>query len=171
MSIIKMDSVKPLPSEGSHNAVLAATYSLGLQPGYDGDKPKFKHAYVFELADKVPSGDLAGQPHAVNMIITDSLHEKSRLSSVIKALRGSGLTAQETQAGFDPESLVGSGCTVITGCRERAGGTVASIESILKRDPALPKLVPARDWSKAPEWVKRLQDQRLDKPKATDNAA
>jgi len=163
MSLIKLANDRIVCPEGPHDAVLSAVFSLGLQPGYDGEKPKAKHTYIFELADRIPNGSLAGQPYVVSIIMTDSLHEKSRLFSAVKALRG-GLTAQDTQAGtFDPASMVGLCCTLVTANQVRAGKTVANIESIFKRDPSLPKLVPTKDWTTIPDWVQRLRAQSLDK--------
>lgn len=168
MTLIKISNDRIVCPEGPHDAVLAAVFSLGLQPGYNGEKPKPKHAYVFELADKIPSGDLAGKPYVVSIIMTDSLHEKSRLFAAVKALKG-GLTPQDTQSGFDPASMVGLSCTLVTANHIRAGKAVTNIESIYKRDPSLPKLVPTQDWSKVPAWVLRIQSQQLDK--SADHAA
>lgn len=156
--------------EGSHNAVLAGAFSLGLQPGYKNEKPKRKHAYVFEIDKKIPHGPLEGQPYMVHSIMSDTYHEKSRLFAAVRALKG-GLDAQELKTGFNPESMVGLGCTVVTANVARDGKTFANIVSILGRNPALPPLTPTLDMSKVPEWIKRMQDQRLDKPTATSNAA
>jgi len=170
MSIIKMNNDKILYPEGVHDVVLSAVYSLGLQPGFQDEQPKSKHVYVFELAEKIPDGTLAGQPYIISGTYTDSLNEKSRLTEVIRALKG-GLTAQEMQSGFDNESLIGLNCKIVTVNKTNAGKTTATIVSFLKRDSSTPLLTPTFDRSKVPTWVKRLQDQRLDKPKSTDNAA
>ena len=170
MSIIKINN-KTLCPEGHHEVVLAAVYSIGLQPGYKDESPKPKHIYVFELAEKIPSGPLAGQPYVVSAIYTDSLNEKSRLYAAVKALRG-GLTAQELQTdAFDPASLIGLSCTIVTVNQVRAGKLMPSIVSIIKRDNSAPLLTPTLDRSKVPDWVKRMQDQRLDKPNSVNNAA
>jgi len=156
--------------EGSHNAVLGGVFSLGLQPGFKNEKPKRKHAYVFEIDKKIPSGPLEGEPYIVHAIMSDSYHEKSRLFATVRALKG-GLDAQELKTGFNPEAMVGLGCTVVTANVVREGKTFPNIVSILGRNPALPPLTPTLDRSKVPEWIKRMQDQRLDKPTATSNAA
>ena len=170
MSIIKMSNDRILCPEGAHNAVLAAVYSIGLQPGFQDEKPKTKHVYVFELGDKIPDGSLAGEPYIISGIYTDSLNEKSRLFEAIRALKG-GLTTQEIQAGFDPDSMVGLGCTIIATHTTNAGKITAGIASIIKRDNSMPLLIPTLDRSKVPDWIKRMQDQRLDKPDSVDNAA
>ena len=170
MSIIKVNNDKIECPEGPHNAVLAAVYPLGLQPAFKDEKPKHKHAYVFELGEKIPNGSYAGEPYLISGIFTDSLHEKSRLFSVVCALKG-GLTDKEVESGdFDTDSLIGLGCTVITANTTNAGKTTSTIVSFLKRDGAMPLLTPTFDRSKVPNWVKRLQDQRLDKPESSDNA-
>lgn len=171
MTIIKIDNVKLLCPEGVHNAVLAAAFSLGLQPGFQDEHPKRKHVYVFELEEKIPDGSYAGEPYIISATYTDSFHEKSRLTEVIRALKGCGLTAQEMKSGFDPETLVGLNCKIVTVNRVNAAKTSATIVSFLKRDASAPLLTPTFDRSKVPNWVQRLRDQRLDKPNATDDAA
>lgn len=171
MSIIKISNDKIVRPEGTHHATLAAVYSIGLQPGFKGEQPKSKHVYVFELGEKIPDGNYAGEPYIISAIHTDSLNDKSRLIEVIRALRG-GLTDQEIQADeFNPESLIGLNCKIVIVNKVNAGKTTATIVSYLKRDATAPLLTPTFDRSKVPAWIKRLQDLRLDKPKSTDNAA
>ena len=170
MSIIKMNNDRIVCPEGSHNAVLAAVFSLGLQVGFKDEKPKPKHVYMFELGKKIPSGPLEGEPYIISGIYTDSPNEKSRLSEVIRALKGE-LTVSEIENGFNPESMIGLGCTIVTNNQIRAGKTMPSIVSIIKRESSMPLLVPTLDRSKVPDWVKKMQDQRLDKPNSVNNAA
>jgi len=160
--IIKIEKEKPLLPEGSHSAVVAGVYSIGLHPGFQGEQPKRKHVILFELDEIIPEGKYTGQPYIVSNMYNDNLNEKSRLVEVVRALKG-GLTSQETQSGFDPESLCGAKCTIVTVNKTNGCKTSTSIVSVLRRDNSLPPLVPTFDRTKVPAWVQRLQSQRLDK--------
>jgi len=166
MSIIKINNDRNILPDDTHAAVLAAVYSIGLQPGYNDDQPRSKHVYVFELGEKKPGGNFAGEPYVISGTYTDSLNEKSRLFEIVCALRD-GLTAQEMQSGeFNPESLIGLNCKIVTVNKTNAGKTTATILSFLKRDDTAPLLTPTFDRTRVPTWVRRMQEQRLDKPNA-----
>lgn len=170
MALIKMSNDRIVCPEGSHNAVLSAVYYLGKQPGFKDEQPKHKHVYMFELGDKIPSGSLAGEPYIISAIYTDSYNEKSRLFAAVRALKG-GASIQEVQSGFDPESMIGLGCMIVTANTTNAGKTTSTIVSICKRDNTMPLLIPTLDRTKVPEWVRRIQEQRLDKVGSINNAA
>jgi hypothetical protein len=94
--------IEPL-NEGVHTAVIAAVQDMGIQPGFEGQKPRPEFAVCLEFEDRIKDGPNIGKRRALWITVSASLHEKSKLGGIVKALGYDLPTAQRD--GFDMDWL------------------------------------------------------------------
>ncbi len=155
---------KSLPPEGPVAACLDSIDDIFKQPGFDGGEAKYKHVYRYHIEECIKEGRLAGQVYRISDIISDSLHEKSKLRKVIKALRGYDLTPDEIRsANIDFGSILKKTCLVTISHKMAKGSLRACIDGYAQ----LPHGMKPLTWmpeKEVPEWVRQMQAARLDKP-------
>jgi hypothetical protein len=149
---------------GTHNAVCAAVYDLGVQRGSNGWPDKRKLALIFEVEQKIAEGPLSGQPFRISKIVSASLSDKSTLTALLTAWYGHD--PRKTVNGrtmFSLSSLVGKPCMLTVVHKRTPDGDVQAIVTVISAHmKGLDVLGSTFDATKAPEWVVRMQNQRLD---------
>jgi hypothetical protein len=143
--------------------VCAHVFDIGLQPGYQGGEPRHQRVYFIGIdsSDGNAGGD--SEVDYKTLRLSDSLHSKSRLSGLVKALRG-GLTDEEMQRNeFDPATLVGAPCTIqVEHAKRDDGTTFAKIAAVLPHDKRNSVLKPSFDQKfDIPDWARQLRDDAL----------
>jgi hypothetical protein len=88
------------PPTGMQPAIAVRLYPLGWQPGYQGKKPVEKVVYLFELAEKMKTGDFAGHHFRLTNSYIQGLGTAEKPSNLRKDLKSwrNGLE-------FTPEEL------------------------------------------------------------------
>ena len=166
--IVEETKSKQVCPDGTYNAVCAAVYDLGVQKSANGWPERRKLAFIFEVQEYIADGPLAGQPFRVSKIVSASLSDKSTLTAMLTSWfghdprsKGSGRTA------FSPSSLVGKPCMLTVAHKTNQDGDAQPfISTIALHMRGLPVLASNFDPSNVPEWVIKMQGQRLDKPQA-----
>jgi len=92
-------------SEGVHTAVIVAVQEMGLQPGFENKKPGIEYAICFEFETRVKEGLNMGKRRTMWITVSASLHEKSKLTQIVKAIGCDLAVAQRD--GFDLDTLIG----------------------------------------------------------------
>jgi hypothetical protein len=109
--------------EGECNAVLGAVQDLGEVMGQYGMRPKVRLVWVSDQCDS------EGNQKIVLQSVTNSLHEKSTLGKVVKAMTG----YQPPDNGeFDLEPLVGKQQKLVIEHSDSDGRTYANVTMVLK---------------------------------------
>lgn len=149
----------------NHNAVCAAFFNAGLQPGINGWPARKKIVLVFETEETIDSGPLQGQPYRVSKIMTASLNEKSTLrQTLISWLGHDPIQKVNGKRRFRCRDLVGKPCTITVVHEEKDGEMRPRIVAVSPRMSSFPALTPKMNPSEIPEWIRKMQEQRLDKP-------
>lgn len=120
-----------LPPAGTSIATIVGVYDHGTQTTvWQGEQNvRRKLMLRFELAESAGLND-NGRRFQISRTFTASLHEKSALRLMLKALRGRDLTVAE-QKSFDPRSLAGAICMISITHNEGSERTSASITGVL----------------------------------------
>jgi hypothetical protein len=124
---------KNLP-QGAHFALCNAVIDLGLQPGYQGAKPKHEIYIRWEVPDErieyTKDGQTVTGPMSIGRRYTLSLNEKATLRTDLENWRGRVFTEQELE-GFDTANLVGKACQLMVVHAESKGKTYANIKGVM----------------------------------------
>lgn len=147
---------------GVYNAVCDEVFDLGMQPGYQDGPPKRKAVLLFEVERRMVEGKFKGQRHQLSKILAVSSHEKAVLSGLLRSWVGYD-PAREPHRKFDLEGLKGKPCTLNVVEETRNGKTRAIVASVAPKMASAETLTPESD-GRVPEFVRRMQDERLDKP-------
>lgn len=152
---------------GLQPAVCYAVIDLGQQPGFEeGDPPRYRVAYMFELETRLTTGEYAGSRHGLSKIQTNSVFHRSGQSQMMLAWLG-----EELQAGADLEALaVGKAATLNVVHKRRKDGTgiVAVIQSVLPPVPDKAKMTPENgktnpNW-RYPRWIREMRRNAIQPP-------
>lgn len=155
---------KNVAPAGIHNGVCVGVYNLYLQPGYQGGEPKNEMFIIFEIDKMMESGEYSSKPYRLSKRQSINLHEKSTLYKTLKSWFGKDpTTGTGNKKRFNPAALVGKPCSLVVSQYESNGETKAKIDSVLPHDPNKPVLTTEFDASVTPDWIKKIQAQRLDK--------
>ena len=160
-----------ISSSGHQNAICVGVDDLGKQPGYEGGLPVRKVVLRFELEELFVEGPLEGSPYWASKIFTVSGNEKSNLVQTLIDWLGYNPVTQSKGEVFKLNSLVGKPATVIIQHKPKGDDIVAVIRGIYAHNDIYPTLKPSSGSSEPPEWVKRMQAARLDKPTACPSPA
>lgn len=133
MPIVASSSSKTyeLPTEGTHQAVLAQVKDLGELDTQYGKKHKVQFKWQVAELDK------DGDRRSVVERFTLSLHQKASLRKRIKSVFG-----KEPPATMDIEKLVGSNCQLVITHAEVDGKKYANIAAVLRLPEGAAKLEP-----------------------------
>jgi hypothetical protein len=119
MPIICKDSSGELkeferPKTGLVNAVCCAVYDLKLQKVVFKGEEKVQHQVFiqFEIDQLMKEGELSGKRFRIGRTFTNSLNSKSTLRKQLNTW-GIKITEDQEKNGFDLETLVGKGATVL----------------------------------------------------------
>ena len=166
---------EPIP-EGIYKARCVTVAGLGmLENPFEEGKLRAEMVLTFELPDhRVSMKDKEGTPIEgpahLSQTCTISLHEKSRLRPIVKALMGRDITPEE-EAGFDLEQLLGKPCQVILEHYTKRDGTTGErFQGFLKLSneeakPAESPLVYFDAWNPDPKALRELPDWLRNKVK------
>lgn len=149
-----------LLTSGTYVGVLDHIYDVGKQPPgekFPDEDPKYKYVFGFHVA-------VDNKIFRLSATVTDTLHEKSRMRAVLRALRGHDLTSDEMQSGgFDISNVIGRSCFLNVSVKMSNGKMRSAIEgfSALPRGtPGLQRLPEVEP----PAHVREALARRLDKP-------
>lgn len=158
--------VRQVCPDGSHNAVCAAVHDLGVQKSNTVGWPsRRKVALIFEVAETFAEGPLAGQPYRLSKIVSATLSDKSTLTALLTSWFGRDPRKKVNgKTEFAPPMLVGKPCTLTVVHKTTADGdTQAIVQTVASHMKGLPVLSSTLDSSQVPDWIRRMQDERLDK--------
>jgi len=133
-----------------------------MQPGYQDGPPKRKAVLLYEVERRMTEGKYKGQRHQLSKIVSASLHEKAVLSSLLRSWVGYD-PARDPSKRFDLDGLKGKSCTLNVVEEGRNGKVRSIIASVSPKMGSAEALTPEFD-GRVPEFVRRMQDERLDKP-------
>ena len=167
--IVEETRTKHVCPSGTHNAVCAGVYDLGVQKSANGWPERRKLAMIFEVAEKIAEGPLAGQPYRLSKIVSASLNDKSTLTALLTSWLGKDPRKKVNGSKFEPSALVGKPCMLTVAYKTTPDGdSQPIISAISSHMMGLPTLISTLDPNETPDWVRRMQDQRLDKAQQVD---
>ena len=155
---------------GTHNAVCAGVYDAGVQKSANGWPEKRKFVTIFEVEEKISAGPLAGQPYRVSRIVSASLNDKSTLTALLTSWLGKDPRKRVNgKTEFELSTLIGKPCMLTVAHKTTPDGdSQAVITAISAHMKGLPTLTSTLDPTETHDWVRRMQDQRLDKAQQLD---
>lgn len=157
---------KELPAIGSHQAVCAQVHSLGYQmfKGQISFSPKC--VFVFELDEKMKSGEMAGKPFIVSERHGQYMGKPGKSSNLRKFLekwKGKEYTEEEAKA-TNIKKCEGIPCTLLIDHEPKeGGGFYAKIVGISKRDATKP-VVPVT-YTEVPNWIIEEKSKQVPPPR------
>jgi hypothetical protein len=116
---------EPCP-EGLHAAVVVGVYDIGTQSTAYGDRAQV--VFDFELAEE----DSAGHRYFKKLLLTRSLHPKSKTRAFIESILGRALTSAEAAGELDDKLLLGAKCGVEIKHLEKEGRVYANITNVAR---------------------------------------
>ena len=159
--IVKQPEEKfPTAPEGSFAAICVDEIDMGkVTSEWNGEK---RDRHMVRLVWQINEEDDDGKLFLVKQDYTASLDEKAKLRKLLQSWRGRAFTALEL-AGFDLETIIGSGCMVtIVHNRGSRGGVFANVEVVTK----LPKGMVA---PKSRGYI-RVKDRAVAAPQTSERA-
>jgi hypothetical protein len=162
--IVEESKPKHVCPIGTYNGLCVAVYDLGKQKSGKGWPDRRQLAFIFEVAEQIADGPLAGQPYRVSKIVSATLSDKSTLTALLTSWAGFDPRKHENgKTFFSPSKLVGKPCMLTVAHKTTSGGDAqAFISGISSPMKGLPVLKSTFDPANVPEWVKTMQSQRLD---------
>jgi hypothetical protein len=122
-----------------------------------------KVVIMFELFERMTTGDFIDQRFTISGRFTASLSEKGKLRSFLESWKGKAFTPEGLQ-GFDLEKLIGANCQLnLIEKEKRGGGKTVVIASIGPRREEQEKMVPELPRDFIPKWIKDIMEsQKVD---------
>lgn len=164
--IVLVEEAKPkhVCPAGTHNALCVGVYDLGKQKSAVGWPDRRKMALMFETEDKITDGKLAGQPYRLSKIVSDSMNDKSTLITTLTSWLGRDpRTLVNGKVELRMGSLVGKPCMLTIAHKTTSDGdTQAVVTTVSSHMKGLPALTSTFNPNDVPEWIKKMQSQRLD---------
>lgn len=169
-----VNNIPPL-SGGTYMGVCIAVVDLGKQYEQFDKQKQGKYVdqcmFIFEIPSERVEVDGEDKPRWLSSNrLTQSLHERSNLSSILESWRGQPLTEQDFSDGFDLCDMLGQPAMLAVSLKERKDGTLCNQLTSIS---GFPKGVPvpqaeselicfdadepdAEALSKLPEWVQDI---------------
>lgn len=124
---IPVSNIPPLLG-GTYMGVCIAAVDLGEQYEQYNKQKQGKYVkqcmFIFEIPSERVQVDGEDKPRWISSSrLTQSLHEKSKLFSMLESWRGQPLTEQDFSEGFDLTSMLGKPAMLTITLRERGDGT------------------------------------------------
>ena len=168
------NNISPLPG-GTYMGVCIAVVDLGEQYEQFDKQKQGKYVeqcmFIFELPSERVEVDGEDKPRWISSRrLTQSLHERSKLSSILESWRGQPLSEQEISDGFDLSAMLGQPAMLTVSIKERKDGTqrnqLTAVSGFPKGTPtpqAESELIrfdadepDAEALAKLPEWVQDI---------------
>jgi len=164
---------KELISEGTIQMVVSGVFDLGIQEvkKYKSEETEHKRQVMicFEVGETFTTGDYAGKSKKYYKRYKYSMHKKSALFSLIKALVGGAKADKLAEKGFDLYKIIGLNCF---GTFEQevsqSGNKYNSLINVSEPIKGVAKLEVEDlllDDDSAPDWIKRIKDISIDSAK------
>lgn len=147
---------------GTYQAVCIAVHDLGLQEKKWNNESKFVHQILilWEVNERIKTGEFANQRFLISKRYTKLLHEKSSLRKDLLSWRNKEFTEDELN-GFDIETVIGANCLIGITNKEYAGKTYANITSISPVMKNMEKMESELGHGYKPKWVEDVQAKAL----------
>jgi len=174
-----MPIIPPKPTEGNftrervpsgtHHAVCQSVHDLGIQETtFNGEsKRQHKIVVVWEVNERIQTGDFAGQRFVVSKRYTLSLHEKSTLRHDLKSWRGRDFTEAELGT-FDLEKLIGANCLLSIAEETKGDKTYTNIAAVMSPPKGAEKLTPELPVDHPFKWIEELKAKAIKPAPAED---
>ena len=136
-----------VPSEGVHNAVLAAVQDLGMiESSFSGEEHhKLRLVWILEDCDAL------GEHLLVLQRVTNSSHEKSILRKTITGILG----RDPGEGAVDDTLILGAQCQLRISHNESQGRTYANVDEVTKQGKKSAKIEIPEGWK--PPKVKKYK--------------
>jgi hypothetical protein len=137
-------------------------FDLGMETTEYKGKSKTQHkiCLMFEIDERLKTGEFQGKRYLKSKKYTLSLNEKSNLRKDLEAWRNKAFTEQELQ-GFDVEVLEDKHCMVtILNEDSNNGKTYTNIKSLASVPKGLQLITRELEKGYCPEWIKSFQIER-----------
>lgn len=122
-----VSNIPPLPG-GTYMGVCIAVVDLGEQYEQFDKQRQGKYVdqcmFIFELPSERVEVDGEDKPRWISSKrLTQSLHERSKLASILESWRGQPLSEQDISDGFDLSDMLGQPAMLTVSLKERKDGT------------------------------------------------
>ena len=153
---------------GAKTARCVAFYKTGLQEGYMGGPSRRKAVAMFELADKIQSGPLAGEHYRLSKIVTAELYEKSGLVTMLRSWFGRDIVQKNGQQNrLKISEIVGKYATIIVKHDIKNGQAFPKITDVLPPPANAPTINSTFDPTKnMPDFVRKMIAHQLPRSQA-----
>lgn len=145
------DQVGERITAGTHPAVLAAVYDLGVR-----QHPKFGPRHECCLWWETGTRDSQGRQFGVRDVVGANLSPKGWLAKRVAALLGRPLTQEEVRAGVDLGVLVGRGCLITLEAPRTNPAGYPLVVGAVPLMPGMAAPVAEGDYSVPPGFVRRV---------------
>lgn len=169
-----VSNIPPLPG-GTYMGVCIAVVDLGEQYEQFDKQKQGKYVdqcmFIFELPSERVEVDGEDKPRWISSKrLTQSLHERSKLASILESWRGQPLSEQDISDGFDLSDMLGQPAMLTVSLKERKDGTPCNhLTGVSGFPKGIPAPQPESDLvrfdaddpdaealSKLPEWVQDI---------------
>ncbi len=145
------DFERELAAIGTHNAVCCQIHNLGHQMFEGTPSLSPKVALIFELDEKLKTGQKAGQPMVINRTFAYFMGATSALRQFLEAWRGRKFTEEEIKT-FTLRKLIGAPCSLVVIHKlNRSNKMKAYVAGISKKPPEVPALPVT--YTETPKWI------------------
>ncbi len=147
-------------SEGIHTAVIVAVQEMGIQPGFENQKPRPEYAILLEFEDRIQDGPNVGKRRLLWITVAASLHEKSKLGQIVKAIGFDLGVAQRN--GLDLDLLIAKSTQVGITHDVKGDRRYARASSFYKLPTGVPPLTPEHPPTEPlPDFLAERRDRAL----------
>jgi hypothetical protein len=161
---------RELISEGTIQMVISGVVDLGTQEVKKYQSEEIDHVHqilvAFEVGEDIEEGDFAGKPKMTYVRYKLSMHKKSKLFALVKALAGASKAEQLAVKGFDIYKMVGMNCFGTFEHRVTQSGNELSVlinvSELPKNIEKMEVRTPITDDDNAPEWIKKIKQKAVD---------
>jgi len=145
--------------EGTIQAVVSNVYDIGKQikKTMNGEEVQNQVIVLFELAERMVSGNYSGERFVLSKTYKKSFHEMSALHKDIEAILGKKILEKS----FDIETLIGTNCYLSIIHQKRNEKTYVNIQSIIKIPVGIKLIEPELQLGYTPDWIKKKIDNQI----------
>jgi hypothetical protein len=144
---------------GNYQALCVGVFDLGWQTVvYNGEeKTQHKIYILFEIDERLKTGDYTGKRFLKGKKYTLSLSDTSNLRKDLEAWRNKPFTVEELK-GFDVEKVINKHCMVtILNEDSKNGKTYTNIKTLSSVPKGMELMKRELEEGYVPEWIKELQ--------------
>lgn len=156
------------PKVGTTRAICIGVYNIGWQKGFQGEYQK-KVLYLWEIDQRLTTGENTGKRHFISQSFKQSMHEKSGHAKMLKNWRGADFTEEE-RAGHNVLQYINKPCIIsLEASKDGKYVNVGTVSPMMDGMEPIKRETPA---NYTPEWIlKRIEEGKSRPANAPEQTA